>query len=220
MGNALRTISMRIRGYDETTEEYSEDVAALTGAVADLTRVASNNNRGISLFEDDDPERYRSTCDILRDIADIWDELTDKNQAQLLEVLFGKQRAQTGAAILGNFGSVESALEKMQNSAGNAMQEMEKVYDSIEYRLNQLGETWVGVAQNLINTDQFKIVVSILTKLSELVDGLTSALGLFGTAAVAAFGVQLVKSVGRPKFEGPQTVPTYAPAATRTSFAA
>lgn len=92
-GNALRSLSMRIRGYDETTEEYSEDIAVLTGEIADLTKVASNNNRGISLFEVGDPEQYRSTYDILKDIAGIWDEITDKNQAQLLEVLFGKQRA-------------------------------------------------------------------------------------------------------------------------------
>lgn len=92
-GNALRTMSMRIRAIDEETEEYSEDLDVLTGKIADLTKVASNNNRGVSLFEVGNPEQYRSTYDILKDIADIWNELTDKDQAQLLEVLFGKQRA-------------------------------------------------------------------------------------------------------------------------------
>ena len=69
VGNGLKTLSMRIRGYDEETEEYSADVSELTGTIADLTKVASNNNRGISLFEADDPETYRSTYDILSDIA-------------------------------------------------------------------------------------------------------------------------------------------------------
>lgn len=187
-GNALRTMSMRIRSLDEDTEEYSEDVAVLTGKIADLTKVASNNNRGVSLFEVGDPEQYRSTFDILKDIADIWDELTDKNQAQLLEVLFGKQRAQVGAAILSNFQSAESAMEKMANSAGNAMQEMEKVYDSLEYKLNKLRETWVGVAQNLIDSDQFKLVVDFFTELSSWVEWTTDKLGLFGTA-LAGVGI-------------------------------
>ena len=120
VGNGLKTLSMRIRGYDEETEEYSEDVAALTGTIADLTKVASNNNRGISLFEPGDPETYRSTYDILSDIADIWDEMTDKNQANLLEALFGKRQAQIGAAILSNFDQARSAIEKMADSAGSA----------------------------------------------------------------------------------------------------
>lgn len=171
----------------------------MTGEIADLTKVASNQNRGVSLFEVGDPETYRSTYDILKDISDIWDELTDKNQAQLLEVLFGKQRAQVGAAILENFASAESAMQKMQDSAGNAMQEMEKVYDSLDYKLNQFKETWVGVAQNLIQTDQFKGVVDVLTALSCVVEEVTSALGLFGTAAVTVLGSQVVKSVGQPK---------------------
>lgn len=213
-------MSMRIRAIDEETEEYSEDLDVLTGKIADLTKVASNNNRGVSLFEVGNPEQYRSTYDILKDIADIWDELTDKNQAQLLEVLFGKQRAQVGAAILGNFESAESAMDKMANSAGNAMQEMDEVYDSLEYKLNKFQETWVGVAQNLIQTDQFKFMVDTLTALSGAVDGVTSALGLFGTAAVAVLIGQVVKSVGRPKIEGFQTVPTYTLVVTRSELAA
>lgn len=198
--NAMKTISMRIRGYDESTEEYSDDVAELTGKIADLTKVTSNNNRGVSLFEAGDPEEYRSTYDILADIANIWDELTDKNQAQLLEALYGKRQAQIGAAMLSNFKSAESAMDKMENATGNADAEMEKIYDSLEYKLNAFRETWVGVAQDLSNDDSLKGVIDLLTALSSGISGVTDTLGLFGVAAVAAFGVKFVKSVGRPKF--------------------
>lgn len=93
MGQGLKTLSMRIRAIDEETEEYSEDIAILRGQIADLTKVASNNYTGVSLFEPGDPETYRSTYDILQDISKIWGELTDKNRAQLLEALFGKRQA-------------------------------------------------------------------------------------------------------------------------------
>ena len=93
MGQGLKTLSMRIRAIDEETEEYSEDIAILRGQIADLTKVASNNYTGVSLFEPGAPETYRSTYDILQDISKIWGELTDKNRAQLLEALFGKRQA-------------------------------------------------------------------------------------------------------------------------------
>lgn len=184
VGNGLKTLSMRIRGYDEETEEYSNDVAVLTGAIADLTKVASNGNRGVSIFEPGDPETYRSTYDILADIADIWDEMTDKNRANLLEVLFGKRQAQIGSAILSNFDQARKAIEVMEDSAGSARQEMEKIEQSLEYKLNDLRETWVGVAQNLFQTDDMKLVVDVLTTISGLIDNLTSSLGLFGTVGL------------------------------------
>lgn len=195
MGQALKTLSMRIRGYSEETEEYSEDIAALTGKIADLTKVASNGNRGISLFEAGNPEQYRSTYDILKDIADIWDELTDKNQAQLLEALFGKQRGQTGAAILSNFADAESAMEKMANSAGNAMQEMEKVYDSLEYKLNRLQETWTGVAQSLLDSDDLKFGVDSINFMSEAIAELIDILGPLGTALAGVGIVEFIKNL-------------------------
>lgn len=193
VGNALKTISMRIRGYDEETEEYVGGVEELTGAIADLTKTASNNNRGISLFEEGDPETYRSTYDILADIAESYDELTDKNRADLLETLFGKQRAQVGAALLSNFEQADKAIKTMANSAGSAEAEMENIYQSLDYKLNALQETWVGVSQNLFDTDQMKLVVDGLIALSDAVDWLTDKLGLFGTVGLVVIIGHLVK---------------------------
>lgn len=184
VGNGLKTLSMRIRGYDEETEEYSEDIAILTGKIADLTKTASNKG-GVSLFEKDDPNTYRSTYAILKDIAEIWDEITDKNRATLLEALFGKRQAQIGSAILSNFSQAEDAIKKMEESAGSAEREMAKVMDSVEYRFNALKETWTGVAQNLVETDDMKTVIAFFQSLSNVVDAATEALGLFGTMAVA-----------------------------------
>lgn len=52
------------RMYDEETEELSDDLKTITGDIADLTKVASNNYQGISLFTDEDKETYKSTYEI------------------------------------------------------------------------------------------------------------------------------------------------------------
>lgn len=109
-GNALRSMSMRIRGYDEETEELSEDLANITGEVIDLTKVTSNNNQGVSLFTDASQTQYKSIYEYLSEISEIYDELDQKSQQQLLEKLFGKNRANVGAAILTNFDAAEKAM--------------------------------------------------------------------------------------------------------------
>lgn len=223
-GNALKTLSMRIRGYDESTEEYSEDVAVLTGKIADLTKVAGNGGKGVSLFEVGDPNTYRSTYAILQDIAAIWDELTDKNRAQLLEALFGKRQAQVGSAILSNFSQAADAMDKMADSAGSAEREMAKVMESVEYRANALKETWVGIAQNIFQSDDLKLGISLLQTISNVIDTLTDKLGLLGTVGIAATIASLRKlnaTAGEPEVTGSIAIaPAYTPVATRNELAA
>lgn len=92
MGTALRSLSMRVRGYDEETNQLSDDLVNVTGEVADLTKTAQDS-QGVSLFTDATQEHYRSMVEYLGDIADRWDQISEKNQTELLQKLFGKNRA-------------------------------------------------------------------------------------------------------------------------------
>ena len=76
--------------YDEETLEYIGDVEELSGKIADLTKTASKPG-GISLFTDETKTTYKSTYQLLKDISGIYDELTDKQQAGLLEALAGRR---------------------------------------------------------------------------------------------------------------------------------
>ena len=171
MGAALKTISMRIRGYDEETEELSEEYKNLTGVIADLTKTASTPG-GISLFSDENKTQYKSTYQILKEISEIWNELEDKQQAQLLEKLFAKTRANQGAAILSNFKAAEQAMQNMTNAAGSADKEMTNIQQSITYKLNAISQTWVGILQQLINRGVINTFLDILLKLSNIFDKL------------------------------------------------
>ena len=201
VGNALKTVSMRIRGYDEETEEYVGGIEELSGDIADLTKTASTPG-GISLFTDADKTEYKSTTQLLREISEVYDELTDKQQADLLEKLAGKHQGQNVAAILSNFDAVESSLATMSESAGGAMDEMEIIQDSLEYKINALKETGTGIFQNLFQTDDMGNVISVLTGVLNIVDELTSKLGLFGTASVTAGIVALIKNFDKLKLLG------------------
>lgn len=187
VGNALKTVSMRIRGYDEETEEYVGGIEELEGDIADLTK-SVEHPLGVSLFRDDAKTEFKSTAELLRDISAVYDELTDKQQANLLEKLAGKRQGQIVAAILNNFDAVDKSLVTMADSAGSAMNEMEIIEQSLEFKLNALKETAVGVFQNLFQTDEMGTVIDILTDILEIFDFLTEKLGLFGTI-IAGIGI-------------------------------
>lgn len=186
---------MRIRGYDEETEEFIGGVEQLNGEIASLTKTADSVG-GISLFSDKEKTEFKSTTELLREISKIYDELSDKQQAQLLEKLGGKRQGQILAAIIGNFDAVEKSLNTMTNSAGNAMAEMNIIEESLEYKLNALKETGTGIFQNLFQTSDMKVVLDVLTGLLSVIDNLTNGLGLFGTTLVAIPLVAFIKNFG------------------------
>lgn len=194
VGNALKTVSMRIRGYDEETEEFVGGVEKLSGDIADLTK-SVQHPLGISLFKDDAKTEFKSTAELLRDISQVYDELSDKQQAQLLEKLAGKQRGQIIAAILNNFEAVENSLETMSKSAGSAMREMETIEESLTFKLNALQQTAVGIFQNLFQTEQMGHFIDFLTGALGVIDSITSSLGTLGTALVGVGITAFIKNL-------------------------
>ena len=201
MGSALRSVSMRIRGYDEETEELSDSLANVKGEVADLTKTASNPN-GISLFTDASQTHYKSMVQYLGEISDIWDEISEKNQTDLLQQLFGKTRAQAGAAIITNFSQVRKAIEEMEKSAGSADAEMEAVESSLNFKINALKETWVGNVQEMVDRGDLGTIIDGLTKLSEAIGWVVDKAGMLGTIGLGAGLFAGIKNIGRPKMFG------------------
>jgi len=201
VGTALKTMSMRIRGYSEETEGYTEDIEILSGTIANLTKTAKTPG-GISLFTDDTKETFKSTYQLLEEISAIYSDLTDVEQADLLEALAGKRQGQIMAALISNFDAAKSSMESMANSAGNAMEEMEVIYDSIDYKLNRLKETGVGIAQNIFKQDDIKLVIDGFTGIADILDIVTEKLGLFGTIGTGAGLLGFIKNFTQLKSLG------------------
>lgn len=175
MGTALRTLSMRVRGYDEETNQLSDDLVNVTGEVADLTKT-TKNAQGISLFTDASQEHYKSMVQYLGEIADEWNLISEKNQTELLQKLFGKNRANAGAAIIQNFDQVRAAIEAMDESAGSADKEMDTIENSLDYKLNTLKETWVGIIQDMSDRGMLGDIINGLTSISNALGGLFNGL--------------------------------------------
>ncbi|MDE7258479.1 MAG: phage tail tape measure protein, partial [Lachnospiraceae bacterium] len=142
----------------------------------------------------------KSTRQLLQEISEIYDQLTDKDQEALLDALAGKQNGQAVAAVLNNFNTVIASLESMANSTGNAEAAMAIAMDSIDSKLNKLKETGTGIAQNLFGREEMKSVLDMLTSLGNALDWITDKLGLFGSIGTIGAGILSgFKNVGRDK---------------------
>ena len=191
----LNTVSMRIRGYNEETGRYTGNVKELSAVIAGLTQTASASG-GISLFSNSAMTEYKSTRQLLGEIAEIYDDLSGKQQTALLAALTGGEHNRAMAALFDSYEAVTASLDAMAVSAGNAEVSMAAVMDSIAYKMNRLKETGTGISQNLFGGDEMKTVLDTINSLGAGLDWLTEKLGLLGTASTVGAGFLSTKGLG------------------------
>lgn len=165
VGTTLKTVSMFLRSAkteaedagiatDEMVDSVSKlrlEIQKLTGSKVDIMTDASGNT-------------FKSTYQILKEIAGVWDQLSDVSRANLLEKLAGKRNANALAAILQNFTIAEDALRTSQTSAGSALEENAKYMDSITGKLQALQASWEQFSANVLNSAFVKNIIDILKK--------------------------------------------------------
>lgn len=197
LGNALKVLSMRIRGTKteleeagESTEGMIENTSKLRDKVKALTNV--DGNGGVDILADDGS--FRSTYDILLDIAKIWDKINKadpKNQAALLEILAGKTRGSQLAAVLQNPQDLEAAYNMAQNSNGSALEENEKYLNSIQGKIDLLTNSVQTFWHHLVDSSSIKIIIDFLRNVINLIDkigvGTTALLTIFAKLSFDSF---------------------------------
>lgn len=194
VGNALKTVSMRIRGVKTELEEAGEDTegmitntSKLQEKIMALTNVDGKGGVNILTHTGD----FKSTYDILLDISKVWKEMDDVSQAALLELVAGKTRGSVVAALFQNGDVLEEAYNSAVNASGSAMNELNTYLDSIQGRIDLFNNAIQTMWMNFINADVAKWFVDLATSAIKLVD----TLGLIPTILGAFVGFKSIKSI-------------------------
>ena len=161
----------------EETDGVIESVSKLQAKVKGLS--------GVDILTD--TGGYKDTYTIIKEIAQVWDQMNDMDQAALLELLAGKNRSNALAAILTNLEDLTGAYESAMQAQGSAEAENEKYLDSIQGKIDQFNNALQTMWMNGIGSDFVKTIVGLGTELIKIVN----TLGLIPSilAAIAAIGL-------------------------------
>lgn len=178
VGTTLKTVSMYLRAAKTEAEEAGESTEGMASSVSELRQeILDLTGQRVDIQIDEDT--FKSTYQILQELSEIWDSLTDITQANLLEMIGGKRNSNVVSALLENFSVAEDALKSSMESAGSAMAENEKHLDSINGKIEIFKATFEELALNFINSDFIKGVVdfgtgllNVLNAVAKLVDAL------------------------------------------------
>lgn len=198
VGTGWRNIALRIRGAKAELESAGEETdgiitstSELQAKVEALTRTSSNKS-GVNILTD--TGAFKSTYQIIKEIGTVWKQISDINQAALLELLGGKRGAQILTSVFSNMGDLDSVTAASMDSANSAMWEHANWLDSIEAKQAQLDSAWQSFADSFMGSGFVKTaydagsgLLTMLTSISDTLGGLsvaagavTSALGLLG----------------------------------------
>ena len=194
-GNALKVVSMRLRGMKgelqelgEETDENVENLSKMQGDILNLT------HGKVNIF--DARGEFKSTYDILDSVADVWDRLSTIEQADLLETMAGKHRANDLAAILSNWENVEAMYESAMGAEGSAEREHEKYVKSMQGRLDSLSSSWQALSNTILGSDFLGGIISGFGGALDAIDAFIDKFGLFPTLLSTASSVMSVKGKG------------------------
>lgn len=195
-GNMLKVSSMRIRGMKGELEELGEEVDDTVDSISKVqTQILNLTHGKVNIF--DDSGEFRNYFTIMKEIADIYDDLTSTEQASLSEILFGKNRGNQGAALIQAFqsGQIQKAYESAVNSAGSAAAEQAAWMDSLEAKTQQLKAAYEELSQTVLNSDFLKGLVDTGTKLIEGLTTIIDKLGVLPTLLAAGGITAFVKNL-------------------------
>ena len=202
MGNAIKVMSMRIRGMKGELEELGEESEGIESISKIQTQILNQTKGAVNIFKDNGD--FKSTYEIIEGIAKVYDTLSQTDQAALLETIAGKQRGNQIAALIQSFqsGQAQKAYADAINSSGSAMQEQERWLESIEAKTQQFEASWESLSNTFLDSGLVKGFVDFGTGALNILEGLIDKVGSLGTIGLGAGIFAGFKNFGRPKMFG------------------
>ena len=173
-------MTLRLRGSKTELEEMGEDVTDMATTTSQLqAKLLALTGGQVDIMAD--ANTFKNSTQILREMAEAWEDMTDIQRASALELMGGKRQANTLSALIQNFDTVENVIETSANSAGSALKENERYLDSIQGRIDQFNNSLQAMWSDTLDSDMVKGIVAFGTEIIKVIDNI----GLLGSALIA-----------------------------------
>ena len=151
-GNNLdKSISLVTAGAEIMTHQSGKVARGLRTIGANITQLAQGARtfefqvngaiKSIELWNDTGTDML-DTYDVLKQIAAVWDEMSNAEKSSLAITLAKKTQMDTFLAVLGNFESAEKAYTTALLSEGSAWKENAEYMESVEAHAKSLQQQW------------------------------------------------------------------------------
>lgn len=185
VGTSLKTIASRLRTTKGELEELGEDAEGAAESITALQTKLLNLTHGkVNIFESDNVT-FKSTYDIMQELASVWGEMNDLEQASVTELIGQVRQANTFSSLMNNMSTAAQVVETSMNSTGSALAENDKYLESIRGHMSLLAASAESFSNTIIDSDLLKNGIDGLRTIIDLMNEIAgfSTSGFLGMAA-------------------------------------
>lgn len=180
-GNAWRTVALRITGAKNELQEAGLETDGMVESTAKL-RDEIMAVAGVDIL-DETGRNFKSTVQIMRELAQVWDQLDGLAKQGILDKIAGKRGSVAVSAALQNWDIVEKTIRgASEESVGSMDQQLEVYNQSIQASLDKFKVAFQELSTDLINSDLLKGLIDAGTHIIQIIDELVKHIGVLGTA--------------------------------------
>lgn len=179
-GTALKTVIAR---FAEVKKLISQ--GEVTGTDEEGTEIDVNNietalkTAGVALR--DTTGQMRDLDDVFIELASRWDSLDTMQQRYIATQAAGSRQQSRFLAMMNDYEGLQETLGYAMDSAGASQEQFNKTLDSLQSKLNNLSNAWTEFTTGIMNSDFIKGGVDVLTKILDVINDITGALGSGGS---------------------------------------
>ena len=134
----------------------------------------------------------KSTFQIMSDLKDDWDKMTNAEKQAIAITYAGKTQFEVFASVMNNFDTAVRASATALDSAGSATEENEKIQESLDFKMQQLSATFQQFSNNVLDKE---FVGSVVSAGNTLLEFANTSVGTTITKA-ALLGTTVASSIG------------------------
>ena len=210
-GMEFETTSAFLTQMIETTQEAPENIGtAMKTIIARFTELKENvagtedsefedldynkvdtalKSVGISLK--DASGQFRNLDDVFLELSQKWNTLDRNSQRYIATIAAGSRQQSRFIAMMENYDRTIELVDTAYDSAGKSSEQFAKYQDTVEYKMNQISNSWEQLRTNLFNSDTYKGALDILNNFMSALNNMDFKQIL----GVAAIGLTLGKSI-------------------------
>ena len=182
-GMSFETTAAFLTNMIETTQEAPENIGtAMKTIIARFTELKENVSAIDSEFDDLDYNKvdkalksvgiqlkdangqFRNLDEVFLELSQKWDSLDRNTQRYIATIAAGSRQQSRFIAMMEDYDRTMELVETAQDSAGRSSEQFAKYQDTVEYKLNQLKNSWEQFRTSLVDSDAFKKAIDWLTK--------------------------------------------------------
>lgn len=202
-GMEFETTSAFLTQMIETTQEAPENIGtAMKTIIARFTELKENvAGTADSEFEDldynkvdtalksvgvsikDASGQFRDLDDVFLELSQKWNTLDRNSQRYIATIAAGSRQQSRFIAMMENYDRTMELVDTAYDSAGKSSEQFAKYQDTVEYKMNQLQNSWEQFRTQFFNSSFFKTILDNLNKLLKKITQL-SGKDILGIATV------------------------------------